>query len=243
MSFRNLFGLFILFGAVAIIGCKQEAPQPAPRHIDFRKPLPEGMVALRKIDPSEYPDFAAQPIDPVRLSRSIDSSLKYLSAPSSRTFFPYLDIDHQRAVATLHRLHDICNELMAMGRWDSTWFNQQIRANFEVYKSYGAPSPDGSGYTDTVLFTGYCTPIYDASLKPTAEFQWPLYKLPADLVRDEMSGAGAGAENARWPDRAVLHARRNRNGTQAGWGRTGLAQEPVGSIRGDDSGIGAASPG
>jgi membrane-bound lytic murein transglycosylase A len=192
MSLRNLSGLLIFVLAICFPGCKQETPQPVARRIDFRKPLPEGMVALRKIDPSQYPDFGAQRIDPVRLSRAIDSSLQYLAAPSSWGFFPYLDIDHPRAVGTLHRLREICSQMMAMGRWDPSWFNQEIRANFEVYKSYGAPSPDGSGYTDTVLFTGYCTPIYDASLKPTAEFQWPLYKLPGDLVRDQMSGVVQG---------------------------------------------------
>jgi membrane-bound lytic murein transglycosylase A len=201
MSIRVLSGLLVLLGAFCFIGCKQQTPQPMARQIDFRKPLPDGMVALRKIDPSEYPDFGAQQIDPARLRASIDNSLKYLSAPSSKGYFPYLDITHERAVASLHRLEDICTQAEAMGHWDGVWFNQQIRANFEVYKSYGAPAPDGSGYTDTVLFTGYCTPIYDASLQPTAEFQWPLYKLPADLVRDAMSGQVQGR---RMPDGRIV---------------------------------------
>ena len=80
MSVRNLFGLFIFWGTVCLVGCKQQAPQPLARQIDFRRPLPEGMVALRKIDPSEYPDFGKQAIDPARLRASIDHSLKYLSA-------------------------------------------------------------------------------------------------------------------------------------------------------------------
>jgi membrane-bound lytic murein transglycosylase A len=201
MSIRVFSGLLILLGAFTFIGCKQQTPQPMAQQIDFRKPLPDGMVALRKIDPSEYPDFGAQEVDPVRLRASIDNSLKYLSAPSSRGYFPYLDITHERAVASLHRLEDICTQAEAMGHWDGAWFNQQIRANFEVYKSYGAPAADGSGYTDTVLFTGYCTPIYDASLQPTAEFQWPLYKLPADLVRDAMSGQVQGR---RTPDGRIV---------------------------------------
>jgi membrane-bound lytic murein transglycosylase A len=191
--------LFTLAGC--FIGCNHQPPAPTARRIDFRKPLPEGMVALRKIDPGEYPDFGAQATDPARLETAIDASLKYLAAPSSKGFFPYLDITHDRAVASLHRLRDICAQSLAMGHWDGPWFNQQIRANFEVYKSYGAPSPDNTGYTDKVLFTGYCTPIYDASLEPTAEFQWPLYKLPPDLVRDEMSGQVQGR---RTPDGRIV---------------------------------------
>jgi membrane-bound lytic murein transglycosylase A len=192
MRTRHIISLAILALAGCFIGCKQQPPAPTARQIDFRKPLPEGMVALRKIDPSEYPDFGAQATDPARLETAIDASLKYLSAPSSNGFFPYLDITHDRAVASLHRLRDVCAQSLAMGHWDGPWFNQQIRANFEVYKSYGAPAANGASYTDQVLFTGYCTPIYEASLEPTAEFQWPLYKLPGDLVRDQMSGQVQG---------------------------------------------------
>jgi membrane-bound lytic murein transglycosylase A len=201
MPVRNFSLIGLILGAFCLVGCKPQAQPPVARVIDFRKPLPEGMVALRKIDPSEYPDFGAQAVDPVRLKTSIDNSLKYLAAPSSKGYFPYLDITHERAIASLHRLEEICAQSAAMGRWDGSWFNQQIRANFEVYKSYGAPAADNSGYTDTVLFTGYCTPIYDASMTPTAEFQWPLYKLPGDLVRDSMSGQVQGR---RLPDGRIV---------------------------------------
>lgn len=59
MSIRVFSGLLVLLGAFCFIGCKQQTPQPMAQQIDFRKPLPDGMVALRKIDPSEYPDFGA----------------------------------------------------------------------------------------------------------------------------------------------------------------------------------------
>lgn len=195
MSIRRLFGFLICVGATCLVGCTPPTP-PVQKAIDFRRPLPDGMVALRKIDPSEYPDFGAEAIDSARLRASIDNSLKYLSAPSSKGYFPYLDISHDRAVESLRKLEEICTQMDGMGRWDGAWFNQQIRANFEVYKSYGAPDPDDAGFTDKVLFTGYCTPIYDASLTPTAEFQWPLYKVPADLVRDDMTGKVQGRKTA-----------------------------------------------
>jgi peptidoglycan lytic transglycosylase A len=193
---RRIISLLACFAAVWLIaGCRHESPR-VPQAIDFRKPLPEGMVALRKIDPGEYPNFAEQPIDPERLRSAIDNSLKYLSTPSSQRFFPYLDITHVRAVATLEKLRSICDQAVAMGAWNPAWFNQQIAANFDVYKSYGAPTPDGTGYTDRVLFTGYCTPIYDASLHRGGPYQWPLYKLPPDLVRDPMTGEVHGRRTA-----------------------------------------------
>jgi len=181
----------LLLSAALLSGCHH-----AKATADFRQPLPDGMVALRKIDPSQYPDFGAQQVDAARLRRAIDNSLLYMSAPSSQQFFPYLDISHERAVETLKKLRELCDQIDAQ-TWNGGWFNDQIRANFEVYKSYGAPLSDNSGYSDTVLFTGYFTPIYDASLTRTGPYIWPLYKLPSDLDRDPLTGQVHGR---RQPD-------------------------------------------
>ncbi|HOK94806.1 MAG TPA: MltA domain-containing protein [Anaerohalosphaeraceae bacterium] len=54
-----------------------------------------------------------------------------------------------------------------------------IRSKFEVYQSVGC---DDKG---TVLFTGYYTPIFDGSLTPSDKYRYPLYKQPADLVKNE----------------------------------------------------------
>jgi membrane-bound lytic murein transglycosylase A len=35
----------------------------------------------------------------------------------------------------------------------------------------------------TVLFTGYYTPVFEASVTPTSDYRWPLYRLPPDLVK------------------------------------------------------------
>jgi membrane-bound lytic murein transglycosylase A len=41
---------------------------------------------------------------------------------------------------------------------------------------------DGTG---EVLYTAYCEPIFEGRLTPDATFRHPLFKLPADLVKDE----------------------------------------------------------
>jgi membrane-bound lytic murein transglycosylase A len=51
-----------------------------------------------------------------------------------------------------------------------------------------------------VLFTGYFTPIYDASLTRTGEYQWPLYRRPTDLATDPATGETSGRKN---PDGSV----------------------------------------
>src|SRR5437763_5237741 len=98
-------GVVIMFLAV---GCKPTPKPPVAQPIDYAAELPPGQLALRKLSPGEYPDFsqAILAFNVPDLGKSIDNSLTYLAAPSSRGFFPYLDIDHDRAVASLMALKD-----------------------------------------------------------------------------------------------------------------------------------------
>lgn len=187
--FTVLVSMFL--GLALFTGCHKDKP------IDFSKELPSGMVALRKIPLSEYPDFSKSTWNLDRVIQAVDQSVIYLQKPSAATRgYPYLDIDHSRALAN-------CNAFKAMLRAAKNqpnpgdYINQQIRANYDVYKSYGAPDPDGNGFTDTVLFTGYCTPIYEASKTKEGEFIWPLYKKPSGLVIDPVSGETASPWKSR----------------------------------------------
>jgi membrane-bound lytic murein transglycosylase A len=174
-------------------GCQpKKPPQAGPEtKIDYAAPLPEGEVALRKIDPSEYPDFsnALLSADLEALKRSTDHSIAYFTRAGSAKAYPYLDISHERALASLRAFRDLLNQAPFHGT--SQELNAMISQRFEVYQSIGAPRPDGSGYTNEVLFTGYFTPTYDASLTRGGPYQWPLYKRPADLVTDA-TGEKAG---------------------------------------------------
>jgi membrane-bound lytic murein transglycosylase A len=175
---RNSAATTLILSFAILSGCKTQQP-PAPA-INFNQELPAGQMALRKISPGEYPDFSHQIRDLAALRQSVQNNLAYLNAPSSRQFYPYLDISHERAVATQQALLKLLDTPQALsgGGW-----NRAIADNFEVYKSIGAPNPTG-GYTGRVLFTGYFTPIYDASLTRQGPYQYPLYKRPADLVTD-----------------------------------------------------------
>jgi membrane-bound lytic murein transglycosylase A len=159
--------------------------------IDYAAPLPEGEVALRKIDPSEYPDFSPGLMsgDLDALKRSVDHSIAYFMRAGSAKVYPYLDITHDRAIASLRAFREMLDQ--GPFRGTSQELNSFIAQRFEVYQSIGAPRPDGGGYTNEVLFTGYFTPTYDASLTRGGAYQWPLYKRPGDLVTDT-TGEKAG---------------------------------------------------
>ena len=193
-----------LLGVLA--GC--HPPQPAPPTakavaIDYARELPPGVLALRKLSPGEYPDFsqAASASNVGSLAAAIDHSLAYLATPSSKQFFPYEDIDHDRAVASLTALKQIVQQMLASPPVDGgRAFDATIKSTFDVYQSIGAPDPSTNRYTGQVLFTGYFTPIYNGSMTRTGNYQFPLYKRPADLV---MNAAGDQA------------ARRAADGTQS----------------------------
>ena len=191
----------LLLTTAALAGCRPPTPPPkpvpAPAAVNYAHELPPGTLALRKLSPAEYPDFAlAVPAgNRGAVLASIDHSLTYLARAGSRSAFPYADITHDRAVATLVELKQLLTTAT-----DGPAFDAAVRDRFDVYGSLGGLGPDGQP-TGQVLFTAYCTPIYPASRTRGGPFQFPIYKRPADSGRYsrrqiESGGVLAGHELA-----------------------------------------------
>ena len=64
---------------------------------------------------------------------------------------------------------------------DPKKLNKAIKENFRVYRATGRVG------NRNVLFTGYFEPVYDARLTADEEFRYPLYGLPEDLVKIDLS--------------------------------------------------------
>jgi membrane-bound lytic murein transglycosylase A len=164
---RNVVAVSAAVAFAALSAC---AGRPAP---EYGRELPEGRMALRKIvDPSRIPDFSSGFGGRHETIHAIDQSLAYLAKPSARRWYPYLDISHERVVASLKELR----ELLASAR-SGAELHRRIVDRFDVYESVGW-NDEGE-----VLFTAYCEPIYRGSLVRTDEFRYPLYRLPPDLVK------------------------------------------------------------
>src|SRR5262249_36486990 len=175
-----VFALTILAFAPLTSGCKKPEepawtpkPRPAKPEKDYNRPLPPGKLALRKILPEMSPDFSRGFYGRNGLEQSIRNSLGYLARPSSRKYFPYGDISHDRAAASLQAFLTLLNEARSPQDFDA-----RIRERFDVYQSVGC---DDAG---TVLYTGYYTPIFEGRKTREGPFQFPLYKTPPDLVKD-----------------------------------------------------------
>lgn len=179
MSRRILVAL-LLVSVIAVVatGCKKPDEPLAQPSIDknYNQELAPGEPALVRIDPSQYPDFGAgwTRAKGVGLRKAVQYSIDYLHKPSSQKYYPLQSITHEQV---LRSLEIFLSMLDSADTPDA--LNTLIRDNFDVYMSVGC---DKQG---TVLFTGYYTPIFDGSLERTERFQYPLYRMPADLQKDE----------------------------------------------------------
>jgi membrane-bound lytic murein transglycosylase A len=183
---------------------------------DYSRELPPGTMALRKVtDPLFYPDFAPGFARRDGLVQAVDRSLEYLAKPSSKQYFPYLDITHDRVLKSLQAFKEILSQAAS-----GSDLHRRILERFEVYESVGW---DGSG---TVLFTAYCEPIYDGRLESTAEFRYPLYRLPPDLVKDKdgkcLGRKQADGSLAPWPGRREIEEGNLLKGQELVWLRDPL---------------------
>ncbi len=194
------FALSLMLLACSV-GCRSK-PDPVEPAKDYDAPLPRGRSALRKItDPSQIPDFTMACRFSMGLGESIDRSLNYLSKPSSKTHFPIDGITHARVVASLRAFRELLDSGLSPAA-----MNAAVRRKFDVYMSVGC---DGRG---TVLFTGYYTPIFDASPKRTARFKYPLYKMPAGLEK-----LPDGSPAKPMPTRRTIETSRMYAGTELVW--------------------------
>ncbi len=107
------------------------------------------------------------------LVRSIDRSLSYLGSDAAeRAYGRYVisGITRDRVQRSLKRFKALVQTAKTPGA-----LRQQVQAEFFFYQAAGK---DGQG---SVGFTGYFEPVYAASLKPTADYRYPLYRRPRDF--------------------------------------------------------------
>ncbi|MCH2160944.1 MAG: MltA domain-containing protein [Phycisphaerales bacterium] len=173
-----------------LAGCST-APEAKPR---YDAPLPPGSVVLRPVPPGQEPDLGAAWEDrSTGLGEAVTRSISWYGYPSSTRRFPYRtsngEITHAEAVASLARFQELLAECQTAEE-----FKARFLREFQVYQSVGW---NGKGI---VLFTGYYTPDFQASLQPTEGFRHPIYKRPEDLVTDERDGIPIGQ---RRPDGSI----------------------------------------
>ena len=136
------------------------------------------------------------------LLNSIDNSLRYLqTAEAEAVYQKYLvpGITRDRVQRSLARFRQLIVASKSPAELQAA-----VKREFVFYESVGN---DDKG---TVFFTGYYEPIYQGSRTQTAEYRYPLYRMPPDVAnwpkphpkRAELEGAD-GLQGAKGPLRGM----------------------------------------
>ncbi len=174
--------------------------QNQPQNLTNQKPVTPPLVPIQKspfpcckddiscLDKQLWGENNQLP-DKKALITSVDRSLQYLS--SNNAAAPYQGyqvegITQERVIKSLRRFRELLQKSKS-----PTDLNAAIAREFVLYQSVGS---DSKG---SVLFTAYYEPVYAASRVPTAEYRYPVYRLPQDLqfwlrphpTRSELEGA------------------------------------------------------
>jgi Membrane-bound lytic murein transglycosylase len=107
------------------------------------------------------------------LLKSIDNSLSYLQTPKAIAVYndyPIKEITLDRVRRSLRRFR----QLVATAK-SPAQLQASVKREFAFYKSVG---DDNQG---RVKFTAYYAPIYQASRTRTAQYKYPIYRVPSDF--------------------------------------------------------------
>ncbi|MEA5572984.1 murein transglycosylase A [Calothrix sp. UHCC 0171] len=202
---KRILTVFLCFLPLSACNQQQQVQQrispenPTPTPTETQKiPTPPPLV-LKTSLPADENYFldnqlwgkAGEKGDKENLLKAIDNSLSYLQTSTATTAYQsYIipEITRSRVEKSLKRFREL-----VVSSANAKELQTQVNKEFVFYKSIGS---DNQG---TVLFTGYYKPIYAASRKPTAEYKYPIYRLPDDFstwskphpTRLELEGADA----------------------------------------------------
>ncbi len=180
----------VLVGCLALLASCATTP-------DYGKGLASGAAALLPVAEKDIPEFAIDWAMRDEILPALEESIDWVQRPHAKNFFPIEGVSIERARASLIRFREIL-----VGSATRREFDKQIRREFTWYKSAGW---DGRG--GGVLFTGYCTPLLEGSRTHEPGYDYPLYALPDDLVKDKLGktlGWQVGDSLLAYPSRSAI---------------------------------------
>ena len=201
---------FALVFAVALAGFMAACPAPV------KKP-PEELALTRKSTFS-YPDFHDD-LELDGLEHSILKSLDYLQrVPVDRTYpFGQDRFEAAHLIKSLQYFLDFIRTKPSPKE-----LKKFIRSNYIVYQSVGR------NQKGEVLFTGYYEPHLSGSLYKNEKYSYPIYALPTDLMKIDLS-----AFNEKYKGESVI-------GRYTG--QTVVPYHDRSEIDGEDALVGKAEP-
>ncbi len=124
-----------------------------------------------------YPEFSDD-MDIDSLAQAVNRNIEYLNRLDPGYTFSY---GPEKFTALQVRESQEAFLRLVSSTSDTGILNREIRKNFLVYRAAGRTG-DGE-----VLFTGYYEPVLDASMKEEGPFKYPIYRMPDDLIKVDLS--------------------------------------------------------
>jgi len=168
LGFRRRFKISLILAAV-LLGAACSHSQTVGTALNE--------IPMLRLDPGRVPEFRDD-LDFVGMRFAVEQTLRYLaSVPPDRLFVFGPD-----TYSTAHMMRSLDRFAAFLNRHPSRrQLNLFIRNNYIVYRSVGGPR------TGRMLFTGYFEPALRGSLTPDAEYRYPVYTRPPDLITIDLS--------------------------------------------------------
>ena len=161
-----MFALLLLSFSMTFFGCrgalKEEVSSPE-----------DALIPVRFF----YPKFQDD-MDMASLKTALERNQSYLHRINAETAFKYGP--HVVKGKDVLESQEFFLKLITENQ-DWKQLNQKIRKHFQVYRAAGRVG------NRAVLFTGYYEPVFEGNLKPDDTFRYPLYRMPDDLVKIDLS--------------------------------------------------------
>ena len=169
-AFKNFFNntahIILFLCLLSVLGCFQAMKKEisAPE---------KALVPVRYL----FPEFSDD-MDLDSLARAVNRNIEYLNRLDPGHTFSY---GPKKFTCLQVRESQEAFLRLILSTSDSRILNREIRKNFIVYRAAGGT---GGG---KVLFTGYYEPVFDASMKEKGPFKYPVYRMPDDLIKIDLS--------------------------------------------------------
>jgi membrane-bound lytic murein transglycosylase A len=159
-------GMIFCFCALTFFGCshavKTEITTPEKALVQVEGP---------------YPEFEDD-MDLESLSLAVNRNLEYLNRLDPGYSFTYGSMKF--SCRQVRESQEAFLKLISSAS-DPKALNKEIRKAFWVYRAAGRPEDD------KVLFTGYYEPVFEAASKEDATYKYPIYRLPDNLIKVDLS--------------------------------------------------------
>jgi len=164
--FYSTAGILIFFYILTVLGCGPV----------LKKEITSPEKALTQVNNS-FPEFRDD-MDLDSLALAMKRNLEYLNRLDPEYVFTY-----GSSKFTCRQVRESQEAFLnlVLSTPDLKALNKEIRKRFLIFRAAGG-TEEGK-----VLFTGYYEPVFDGAAEADATFRYPIYRMPEDLIKVDLS--------------------------------------------------------